>query len=65
MSVPNRDSDFIAVNKDYKGYEEYNHIEMHFSQIKSLKEFVIEIGLSSNVFEIREGECYIRELKVV
>ena len=37
---------------------------MHVSQIKSLKELVIEIGLSSNVSEIRDGERTIRELKV-
>jgi len=44
--------------------EEYNYLEFHVSQIRSLKKFDIEIGLSSNVFETREGERYIRELKV-
>jgi pyruvate formate-lyase activating enzyme-like uncharacterized protein len=51
----------------YKNYEintEHNYLEFHVSQIRSLKKFEIEIGLSSNVFETRDGERYIRELKV-
>jgi len=51
----------------YKNYEmnaEYNYLEFHVSQIRALKKFDIEIGLSSNVFETRDGERYIRELKV-
>jgi len=51
----------------YKGYErneEHDYLEFHISQIKSLKKFDIEIGLSSNVFETRDGDRYLRELKV-
>ncbi len=51
----------------YQHYEvnaEYNYLEFHVSQIRALKKFDIEIGLSSNVFETREGERYMRELKV-
>lgn len=44
--------------------KEYNYLEFHVSQIKSLKKFDIEIGLSSNVLESRDGKRYIRELKV-
>jgi pyruvate formate-lyase activating enzyme-like uncharacterized protein len=51
----------------YKNYEinsEHNYLEFHVSQIRSLKQFDIEIGLSSNVLETRDGERYVRELKV-
>lgn len=50
--------------KHYEVNEEYNYLEFHVSQIRSLKKFDIEIGISSNVFETRDGERYIRELKV-
>ncbi len=51
----------------YKNYEiniEHNYLEFHVSQIRSLKQLDIEIGLSSNVMETRDGERYVRELKV-
>jgi pyruvate formate-lyase activating enzyme-like uncharacterized protein len=50
--------------RHYEVNDEYNYLEFHVSQISSLKKFDIEIGLSSNVFETRDGERYIRELKV-
>jgi hypothetical protein len=50
--------------KDYEVNKEYNYLEFHVSQIRALKKFDIEIGLSSNVLKTREGERYIRELKV-
>ncbi|MBU2611428.1 MAG: radical SAM protein [Chloroflexi bacterium] len=50
--------------KHYEVNEAYNYLEFHVSQIRSLKKFDIEIGLSSNIFETRDGERYIRELKV-
>ncbi len=50
--------------KEYEVNEDYKYLEFHVSQIRSLKKFDIEVGLSSNVFETREGERYIRELKV-
>ena len=53
-----------AAYKHYEVNKEYNYLEFHVSQIRSLKKFDIEIGLSSNVFETREGERYIRELRV-
>ncbi len=51
----------------YKNYEintEHNYLEFHVSQIRSLKQFDIEIGLSSNVLETRDGERCVRELRV-
>jgi pyruvate formate-lyase activating enzyme-like uncharacterized protein len=50
--------------KHYEVNEEYNYLEFHVSRIRSLKKFDIEIGLSSNVIETRDGERCIRELKV-
>ena len=50
--------------KHYEINEVYNYLEFHVIQNKSLKKFDIEIGLSSNVFKTRDGERYIRELKV-
>lgn len=50
--------------KDFEINEEHDYLEFHISQIRSLKKFDIEIGLSSNVFETRDGERYVRELKV-
>ena len=53
----------LTPSKLYEGNEEYNYLEFHVSQIRSLKKFDIEIGISSNVFQTRDGERYIRELK--
>jgi uncharacterized protein len=50
--------------KNYEVNEEHNYLEFHVSQISALKKFDIEIGLSSNVFETRAGDRYVRELKV-
>ncbi len=50
--------------ENYEINEEHNYLEFHVSQIRSLKKFDIEVGLSSNVFETRDGERYVRELKV-
>ncbi len=43
---------------------EHNYLEFHVSQISALKKLDIEIGLSFNVCETRNGERYMRELKV-
>ena len=53
-----------ARNENFVINEEYNYLEFHVRQIKSLKKFDIEVGLSTNVFENRNGERYIRELKL-
>ena len=44
--------------KDTPGY-----LEFHVSQIDKLKGLNVEVGLSYNVFETRQGEPYLRELK--
>jgi len=50
--------DNFAVN------DEYNYLEFHVSQIRSLKKLGVEVGLCTNVLENRNGDLYIRELKV-
>jgi hypothetical protein len=50
--------------KNYEVNEAHNYLEFHVSQISALKKLDIEIGLSSNVFETRDGDRYVRELKV-
>lgn len=43
---------------------DYNFLEFHVSQIRHLKDLDIEIGISSNVMEMREDGKYLRELKI-
>ncbi len=50
--------------KDYVLNQEHNYLEFHVSQISALRKLDIEIGLSINVFETRDGEQYLRELQV-
>jgi len=50
--------------RDYEINEQHNYLEFHVSQIRSLKKFEIEVGLSSNVLETRDGERFVRELKL-
>ena len=55
---------------DKSGYLDYqvdssnNMLEFHLSQIRNLKKLDLEIGISSNVIEMRENEKVLRELKV-
>lgn len=55
---------------DSRGYSAYRTdrdqdvIEFHVKQIKHLKELDIEIGISTAVHEIRDGESVLRELKL-
>lgn len=52
---------------DYHTYEEdpeHGFLEFHVAQIPYLVSLRIEIGISSQVFETRNGETYLRELKV-
>ena len=52
------------------GYAEYRHdpetdmLEFHVSKIRMLKIPGLEVGISTNVLEEREGELFLRELKV-
>ena len=50
--------------KHYNVNSEYNYLEFNVSHIRSLKKYDIEIGISSNVYETRDDERYLRELKV-
>jgi uncharacterized protein len=44
--------------------EEYNYLEFHISQIRSLKKLGVQVGLCTSVFEKRGTDNYLRELKV-
>jgi pyruvate formate-lyase activating enzyme-like uncharacterized protein len=44
--------------------EQHNSLEFHVNQISSLKRLNIEVGISSQVFETRDKERVMRELKV-
>ncbi len=50
--------------ENYVVNEEYNYLEFHVSQIRSLKKLGVEVGLCTNVLENRDGEIYVRELRV-
>lgn len=64
--------DIEAVKRffDKNGYhqyginQEYNYLEFHVSKIRMLSRFDIEIGISTNIFEERNGDIYLRELKI-
>lgn len=43
---------------------EHDFLEFHIKDIKTLKDMDVEIGLSSSIVETREGEKYLRELKI-
>ncbi len=45
-------------------HEEYNYLEFHVSQIRSLKKLGVQVGLCTSVFEKRGSDTYLRELKV-
>lgn len=50
--------------RDYVISEEQKSIEFHIDQISRLKNMDIEVGISTNVIELRDGEPVLRELKV-
>lgn len=50
--------------KEYQLNEEHNYLEFHISKVRSLRKLDIEVGISSNVIESRNGDTVIRELKV-
>lgn len=50
--------------KEYKVNQEHNYLEFHISKVRSLRKFDIEVGISSNVLENRDGDTVIRELKI-
>jgi uncharacterized protein len=51
----------------YVGYRrnpEHNFIEFHVSKIQALKKLDVDVAVSWNVMEMRNGEPYMRELKL-
>lgn len=55
---------------DARGYSGYrldrdrNMLEFHVKKIKLLKELDVEVGISTAIHEVREGESVLRELKL-
>ena len=49
---------------DYAVREDGEELEFHVSRIKLLKDLHVEVGISSSVFEQRDGEMVLRELKL-
>lgn len=50
--------------RDYQENVEHGYLEFHVSQVRRLKKFDLEIGISTNVVEIRDEVPVLRELKV-
>jgi pyruvate formate-lyase activating enzyme-like uncharacterized protein len=50
--------------RDYVISEEQKSVEFHIDQISRLKNMNIEVGISTNVIELRGGQPVLRELKV-
>jgi pyruvate formate-lyase activating enzyme-like uncharacterized protein len=49
---------------DYRLSNEYQSLEFHVSKIKMLKRLNVQVGVSTNIMEKRNGKTYLRELKV-
>jgi pyruvate formate-lyase activating enzyme-like uncharacterized protein len=50
--------------KEYQVNQEQNYLEFHVSKVRLLRKLDIEVGISLNVIENRNGDMVIRELKV-
>ena len=50
--------------RDYQINQEYDYLEFHVNKVRALKKLDIEVGISKNVIENREGDLVLRELKV-
>ncbi len=50
--------------KDYLIVDEHNYLEFHVNQVRSLRKLDVEVGISYNVIENRNGESMLRELKI-
>ncbi|RSK27558.1 radical SAM protein [Bacillus sp. HMF5848] len=48
----------------YEENEEFGYLEFHINNIQALKGLSIDVGLSYNVVETRDGDQFIRELKM-
>ena len=49
---------------DYRFSNEYHFLEFHVGKIEMLSSLDIEVGVSTNILEKRDGKTYLRELKV-
>ena len=49
---------------DYRLNQEYQCLEFHVSKIKILNRLNVEVGISTNILEKRNGKTYLHELKV-
>lgn len=48
----------------YRTHEDQDSIEFHVKKIKLLKALDVEVGISTSVREVRDGESVLRELKL-
>jgi len=44
--------------------QEYNYLEFQVNKIRLLNRFDTEVGISTNILEERNGNIYLRELKI-
>lgn len=49
---------------NYRINEKYNYLEFNVKDISLLKALAIEVGISSGIMEIRDGEKVLRELRI-
>ena len=49
---------------DYLQHDEDHSLEFHISKVKMLKKLEVEVGISTNIVEERNGEMVLRELKL-
>ena len=49
---------------DYYLSPEYQFLEFHVSKINMLNRLDVEVGISTNILEKRNGKTYLHELKV-
>ncbi len=49
---------------DYRFNNEYQSLEFHVSKIEMLNRLDVEVGISTNILEKRNGKTYLHELKV-
>ncbi len=53
--------------KGYDGYsyhQQHQYLEFHVDRIRMLRKLDVEVGIAISVIETRDGESYLRELKV-
>jgi hypothetical protein len=48
----------------YQLNEAYNFLEFHIGKIPALRGLEVQVGISTSVIEERQGQPYLRELKL-